>query len=180
MNKNTNGINNNFCLNISAVELSRYITKYYQTNFNDIEVTPVRIQKTLYFIFAYWAKNFELLKDSEIADEEEKAKLDLLSNKLFDAKFQAWIYGPVINEVYESKTYKKLGEDGKYDNFDDISDSEVVLYFIKAMLNELSKVNDFNLVNLSHEDEVWKNARAKGIKTDMNTDEIISEYLSKE
>lgn len=57
-------------------------------------MTPKKLQKMLYYAYA-WTLT--------LTNEKE----DDLSNKLFSDKFEAWVHGPVIPEIYQA--YKEYG-----------------------------------------------------------------------
>ncbi|EGT1937145.1 DUF4065 domain-containing protein, partial [Listeria monocytogenes] len=57
-------------------------------------MTPKKLQKMLYYAYA-WTLT--------LTNEKE----DDLSNKLFPEKFEAWVHGPVIPEIYHE--YKRYG-----------------------------------------------------------------------
>ena len=50
-------------------------------------MSPKKLQKILYYAYAW---TLALLND----DEEH------LNNRLFDSKFEAWVHGPVLPEVF--------------------------------------------------------------------------------
>lgn len=79
---------------------------------------------------------------------------DKFHNELFEDNFQAWVYGPVLPELYYL-FYKLLDTNN---SFQEIKDKE-----IKEVLNNVIKKygdkNAFELVDLTHEHPAWKNAR---------------------
>ena len=62
--------------------------------------TPLKIQKTLYFLWAFYSATYGNIK----YDSDEKSEFDLQDGayppELFEPDFEAWRYGPVINKVY--------------------------------------------------------------------------------
>ena len=59
--------------------------------------------------------------------------------------------------------------------------ADTVVSFINDILGQVSAISDFSLVDISHEDEVWKNTYKNfpGGNGTMRADDIISEYCSK-
>lgn len=156
--------------------------EYYFENVRDLihylfsnygELSPLKLQKGLYFLFAYYGalygNNREEEKSAEIGHNYPKF--------LFNADFEAWNYGPVIREVYfENK-------EGKYRTFTPGSCDEDAIFhedqevksFIDEISNQVVATSDFSLVDRSHEDEVWKRAHKEGQRL-MPKEEIVNEY----
>lgn len=70
----------------------------YLVDDNEVpDMTPKKLQKMLYYCYSW-----HLALTAENGDVDE-----ILSSRLFDAKFEAWAHGPVIREIYLE--YKKIG-----------------------------------------------------------------------
>lgn len=67
-------------------------------------ISPLRLQKTLYFLFAYYGASYGQLSKSKEYKVTQNESLNL-PEYLFDAQFEAWQYGPVIRDVYVSNKY---------------------------------------------------------------------------
>ena len=166
--------NMNDCV-LDIQDLVRYVLFKYYSKYGK-PISAIKLQKTLYFLFACWGG---FIAKNDIKDVEEK--LDY-SPYLFDANFQAWVYGPVLPEIYS------LYKDGNisFDNVDfDVvfKDKEFVRETIDDLLNDLFKISDFKLVSLSHDDDCWQ--RHFDISSDTHNEnilkeEIIQEYASRE
>ena len=78
---------------VSAKELACYIIDYYIEKFGK-EISPIKLQKSLYFCFAYWGG---FVRKSKLADTEITINK---SDWLFDEDIEAWVYGPVVPDVY--------------------------------------------------------------------------------
>ena len=93
----------------SAKDLACYIKMKYNEYTNGIKsITPIKMQKALYFCFAFWSGFVNKGKlDSEIFQEQ--------NDTLFDDKIEAWAYGPVVPDVYfderESLLFKKTSQE---------------------------------------------------------------------
>lgn len=137
-------------------------------------ISPLKLQKSLYFLFAY----FGAFYSEEVIGEGISEGVALQSKVLFNANFEAWQYGPVIKEVY---TEDKYGEG--YSTPEKISHAVLevekepeVKKFIDEMFEQFDAVSDFKLVDRSHQDLAWQNAYKKGQSSVMDNEEIIREY----
>lgn len=146
------------------------IVNYLISKFGSL--TPLKLQKGLYFLYAYYGALYNNKKaDGELEEDFNMPK------ELFPAKFEAWTYGPVIREVYQ-----KYNE-GEYNEvqFEEDIDSKYpeAIAFINDMFTQINSLSDFTLVDRSHEDDSWKNAYDKGKSTNIDNDNIIMEYQEK-
>ena len=143
-------------------------------NFID-DVTPIKVQKSLYFLYAYYGATFGSI-DYDNTESEFNILKTKYPTKLFEAKFEAWKYGPVINEVYAKQ--KQHEYDNIAETIPTISNWNEIRLFIDDLLEQLSVVNDFGLVTRSHQDNAWINAYKPGLAhCDMDNEEIINEYI---
>ncbi|WP_342269013.1 Panacea domain-containing protein [Spiroplasma endosymbiont of Aspidapion aeneum] len=111
----------------------------YNREKNKHPLTQLTIHKVIYLVYAYFlAKNIELA----------------------DIEFEAWLYGPVIRELWEK--YKSFGSsniniiyikelDASYDNLD-----KNIMNTIKKICFLLTKMEIFEIVNVIHEQSPWK------------------------
>ena len=117
------------------------------------EITNLRLQKLLYFIQVYC-----LIEYNEAA---------------FDAKIEAWPYGPVVPEAYFAFKQDSLGADNI--NLDENR--------IKAVenINEIfENWEDFKIVNLTHSYSIWeKKINSIFSNKIMTTQEIRDFHLKK-
>lgn len=132
------------------------ITKYIVEKYN-IKLS-VKLQKILYFLY------LDYLKET--------------NQKLFKEEFEAWVYGPVVPEIF----YFIQSHGFDFSEYFDYEANKVVE--IKSLENlELKKFIDNNikkykkyptekLVNLSHRTFPWENAR-KGLKYNEPSNEKI-------
>lgn len=141
--------------------------------------TPLKVQKSLYFLWAFYAAtygNIDYSKDTEFSKQEQYPR------ELFPAEFEAWTYGPVINSVF-ADYHQTNGFAGISDSYDenDISDTNTkeVWSFVNDLLSQINEVNDFGLVERSHQDSAWKNTYKEGEKhCRMSNDEIKEDYIN--
>lgn len=162
-----------------AIRLALYIRKRYfgyKGNLNKRVISPIKMQKSLYFLFAYWGQFIKSNKENPESVEIDYSKYNEF---LFNDRIEAWTYGPVIPNVFIANKEGLLERDIE-DNYleDDIDKKE----FIDNLLDQLFEIDDFGLVRISHEDECWKKYY---IETDKKHDreipkkEIIDEYVSR-
>lgn len=141
------------------------------------KMSPLRLQKTLYFLFAYYGASYGSMSESE-EYKESKSEMMNLPPYLFDAEFEAWQYGPVIREVYVKNKYQKMVENCKFKveniNIADKTMTEEVTEYLRELIRNTNEVSDFSLVERSHEDKEW--AKNIGTQGAMDNDNIISEY----
>ena len=126
-------------------------------NNNNIRISNLKLQKILYYIQGY-----------AIKETHEPA---------FDAEIHNWQYGPVLEEVYfEYNQFR--GEDivlKDYDRRDGFfKRKNAINDIVLKVLNNCKNKSAFELVEMTHKEDPWKNTRQNEvIKLD-----IISEYFS--
>lgn len=139
-------------------------------------ITPLRLQKTLYFLFAFYGATYGKLNSSNEGDSKFEGLGEQDYPKyLFMEEFEAWNYGPVIRSVYTMKKYSpaKLEEATDWN-----VDSEVdknIQNLLNQVIEQTDELGDFQLVERSHEDMAWKKSFEKG-QTTMSKESIIEEY----
>ena len=137
-----------------ARSLACYIIDKYNKFTNGAkEISNIKLQKALYFLLAYWGG---FVRKGQMNDSEEKLEANAI---LFSNEIQAWVYGPVVPDVFHAK------KDGILDNYKledeklrEIFDSVPMLEeTIDSLLGDIFPVADFKLVSTSHEDKSWIN-----------------------
>ena len=124
----------------------------------DEELSPVRLHKSLYFLFKSYGSFYG--KKPELGVFEGSIDCPPL---LFEASFEAWKFGPVIPSVYELQD-KDIYSDSI--NMEHAS-LEVSLYaeikqFIDEMMLEMFEYSEFTLIEHSLHDEDWQDAYKSG------------------
>ncbi len=156
-------------------QLACYVSDMYNKEYGK-EISEIKLQKVMYFLFAYWG-GFIAKNDFESVEE----KFDY-SKYLYDTKIQAWVYGPVLPEIYSLNKKKQLN-DYRISEKELFKDKEFVKETIDSIMYDLFELSDFKLVSLSHEDNVWKNnfdINSEFHNQAMELDSIIKEYAEKE
>lgn len=123
-------------------------------------MTPKKLQKMLYYCYAW---TLALLNDNP----------NEIRVRLFDEKFEAWVYGPVIRKVYNKF------KDYDY-NYIPMIDEEViinnpdVLDILEQVYQVYGGYNGNELESISHQERPWLNARV-GLQPYEATDRVISD-----
>lgn len=144
---------------LDAKDLSLYIRKFYiekyEGNKNHRDISPIKLQKSLYFLFAYWGQYIKLAKQN--TNSVEFVNVQEFSENLFKDDIEAWTYGPVIPRIYHLQkdgfTFLKVPDNYLENDEHDLAIKE----FIDYLLPQLFDISDFGLVDLSHQDDCWKN-----------------------
>lgn len=91
----------------------------------------------------------------------------------FNDDFCAWQYGPVNEKVYE--VFKKYGrsEIPEKEGVTELADNSVA-ETLEAIWLEYGKMTAYDLVELTHRQEPWKNAYSQGIRI---TNSSIQKYF---
>lgn len=140
------------------------------------KLTPIRLQKALYFLFAFYGASYGQLTASAAGEGSfEGTEEDAYPKYLFEEQFQAWKFGPVIPTVYhdfknnEIEANEWIANNPKEDN---------VKHLIEEVMTQLDEMGDFELVERTHEDSSWKSIyrNGQGQSEQMDSDDIIEEY----
>lgn len=121
------------------------------------EVTPLALQKILYFIQGIY--------------------MVLFDKPLYKEDCKAWVHGPVYEEVYDLfKDFKYNPiEDNRFaifkDRFEELSEREKMV--IDLVVNTFGKYSGKVLEDITHEELPWKNARV-GYEPSEPSREVIS------
>lgn len=129
---------------IDAKALAAYICKKFKVD-NKEDISPVRLQKTLYFCFAYWGG---FVRKSTLENSGE-LNFNGLSEKLFDNRIEAWVYGPVIPDVYFESNVERFYNENLF------QDKKMVQDIVDNVIEDTYSINDFRLVDISHKDQSW-------------------------
>lgn len=166
-----------------ATDLACYVSKYHENKFKQ-KISSIKLQKSLYFLFAYWGgfvKRSEVLKNE---NDREGQEVQQLKKYLYDDEIQAWTYGPVLPVVYHTfDIHYNFDTDTETENsIKKIEKETYVKSFIDDLLNDLFVVSDFKLVDISHQDNCWRskyNDEDEHHNNEIDKDEIIEEYAKK-
>lgn len=157
---------------LNVKELAAYIQKKYEKD-KGKDISPIKLQKSLYFLFAYWGG---LVRKSKLFPNAVEENFDDFNEYLFDGEIQAWVYGPVVPEVYHEQNLNSFYNENLFDGKEKLKD------FVDSILNDLFEVSDFTLVDISHRDKAWINNFDYDDEfhdNEINKEEIIQEYARK-
>lgn len=156
-----------------ALDLAKYLNFLYKNKYNR-NISPLKLQKILFFLFGEWGA---FVSKSETNEEDGDWKnLKSLGKYLFDDEIQAWIYGPVVKNVYDNFNNETITKEDLF-----VTDEEkYVGEFIDDLSNELFRLSDFRLVELTHKMNCWINNFSVDDlyhNNPIDKDEIINEFL---
>ena len=166
--------------------IAKYIVNEYANRFDGSLISSLKLQKSLYLLFAKWGGLIVEAKTNKKKDAE--ADFSKFHEYLFNPTFLAWRYGPTDKDIYE--WFSKIENHKKINNKNielmymiDVSDFEkrTINDFIDYFLPRLFITSDFALVELVHQDNCWKNVRENNNESSIiiSNDEIIKEYINK-
>ena len=164
-----------------AIKLALYIRKKYLEYGGNIDkriISPIKLQKSLYFLFAYWG---QFIRDNKENQDSVEVDYSYYSEFLFEDRIEAWTYGPVVPEVFIAEKNGFL-DTYNIENFLEGEEDRVKKEFIDNLLRQLFAADDFGLVRLSHEDECWKRHYFESDEKhnrEIPKEEIIDEYTAK-
>lgn len=139
---------------INKISLANFIRKKHLEE-KHYEISELKLQKSLYLLYAYWAKNIrpvnEMITNNEPIEYSEKFDEDL-----FLPKFIKGTYGPIDKEAYKYHKNNNIFID--VDPFKDVSKNQkdTVISFINSILKQIFEINDFSLVDLMSKESYLK------------------------
>ena len=141
--------------------------------------TPIKIQKALYFLWAFYAATYGNIDYSAKNPSEFNLQAEPYPKFLFAPDFAAGKYGPVIKRVYlacQNQQLEKLNLKAVQQQItlDKLARNEVIL-FVNNLLDQINDINDFGLVQRTHQDQAWKEAYAA--HRHMNPEMIKADYI---
>ncbi len=181
--------NNLFILTNTKGEITNYISDLYRKNNNGKWISPIKMQKTLYFLCAFWFSareniltNFEYI--DPLATSNELVKNLFSDSKLFEISFSAWKYGPVNRETYDFfKTIKSPNNISilalSFNRKLEVTLTKKIEEWFENYCLRIFATEDFALVNLSHNDKAWIEAINEEMGTPMSLETIENEYINK-
>lgn len=138
----------------SALDIAKYVINHEHKNSR--EISNLRLQKLLYFVQAKC-----------LVDKGEPC---------FEDDLEAWDYGPVVPAVYYkySKFHSKPIVEIELctDIVNDIMD------IINCVLDFFRNITTFELVQITHSQSPWIEARQKGSKSIISKDSIRNYFIN--
>lgn len=134
--------------------------------------TPLKIQKSLYFLWAFYAATYGSI---DYSHKSEFAQTDKYPLRLFPASFEAWPYGPVLNKIYAADKDNSITPSLEKKHCTTKMEKDVWA-FIDDMITQINPINDFGLVVRSHQDKAWQDAYHACKNRKMNEEDLIRDY----
>ncbi|AYO52782.1 MULTISPECIES: Panacea domain-containing protein [Acinetobacter] len=166
---------------LSSIDVANYIVDYVNSTLKKKNLTPIKLQKILYYVYVNCLVKYEV--------------------SIFDEKIEKWKFGPVVSSVYHSfkihgtSHIESTADSYKFsDNADGGFSFEIIPFdrtnvelspFINEINSTIVKYIDkgpFELVELTHQEEPWKkyeNQILSGAKGLVYTDREILNYFKK-
>ena len=134
--------------------------------------TLLKVQKSLYLLWAYYSATYGSLT----RHENEDSDMMEYPAELFKPDFEAWRYGPVDRQIYAEQKQEKFSDKGEPFHPTNEVEKDIFL-FVDDLLEDIDGINDFGLVERTHQDHAWKDVYEEG-KTGikMNAAQIKAEY----
>lgn len=140
-----------------AIKLALYIRKRYleyKENINSRIISPIKLQKSLYFLFAYWG---QFIAQNQNNKDSVEVDYSNYNKYLFEDAIEAWTYGPVVPKVFHAEKEGVLDSKQMQEGINEyLEDEPIKKEFIDNLLEQLFEIDDFGLVNISHQDQCWK------------------------
>lgn len=160
-------------------DLATYLCKVYPA------ITPIKLQKGLYFLYAYYVGVFPSAGTINEVEGTEFEDVSFYPPELFKPEFHAWQLGPVIPEVYRkfkegfyAAKVEQLEPDVLFPSRDPLF-AEMKLFVDDFFLKRVCCLNDFVLVDRVHTDKAWIETWGDGSirNQPINPELIKSEYV---
>lgn len=163
---------------LSARDLACYVLEYYRENVSSDTMSDIVLQKSLYFLFAFWGGFIRQ------GHKDENPEVMEMSEVLFNENIEAWTYGPVVADIYYER---KDGFLEHYINTEYVGKEvlfkgkEFLKITLDGILKDIVKVDPFRLVTISHRDKAWQNKYDGSTKSHniIDKEDIISEYATR-
>lgn len=133
----------------------------YVADLNNKRVTNLQLHKLAYFTLGYIIRN---------------DYIDLAKKLYIDEQFQVWLYGPVLPQTYS--IYKIYNNNFIISKGDKSIELENIPELNKIILNLIDH-NVFNLVEISHDHQFWKNNKQsikKKVNVNYKFDDLLKEF----
>lgn len=140
--------------------------------YHNREISPLKLQACLYFLFSFYI-SFYGQRDKEGIFEGTNQPC-----KLFDVKFMARKYGPMVTEVYEKNKNDFYLKNIDNVSFEVLTSNHEIKQFIDDIIEQIAPLNDFDLMERCHSDQSWLTAYQDN-NAAMDHFSIQNEYIEK-
>lgn len=139
------------------------------------DISPVRLHKTLYFMFGYYGATYGQKSSEYVFEGNEN-----LPPYLFEGNFEAWKYGSVHRDIYNKmKDENYITQELIDSSVEEFKNYPEIKIFIDDLFKQINEVSEFILISRNHQDESWKKTYVEGEINQINNDEIIKEYVDR-
>ena len=143
---------------ISALTAAKHLVALAAADDDSEFLTPLRLQKLLYYAQGW--------------------SLALRDRPLFKEPIEAWVWGPVVDDVFQA--YKKLGRSGiEPDPNDEYELSQEDQELLDRIWDTYSEHSAISLSRMTHSEPPWNEARAGVPSTQPCTNEITLDSLKR-
>mgnify|MGYP000991993275 CR=1 FL=1 len=158
-----------------VLTLADYLAIRYKEEYKE-DISIIKINKVLYFLFAYWGAFVKIGK--KYIDNMELKGLEDYSEYLFNAEFVAGVYGPYMKNLLKinNKYLLSIAEEKNFSGFIIRNRyNGVVFKLLDPLIRDLFEVSEYDLMDISKKDEEYKRARDNNYGI-MNNENITDEY----
>ncbi|MGM0804682.1 MAG: Panacea domain-containing protein [Bacillota bacterium] len=133
-------------------------------------MTPKKLQKILYYAYS-WTLTME---NDDVSE---------LENKLFNEKFEAWVHGPVLREVYDQFREYGYQEIPKYEG-PLTTFSEDIEQVLDDVWEDYGHYTGNELESITHQEDPWINARdgysaLERCNVELTDEDIFNYYIQR-
>lgn len=136
-------------------------------------ISPVRLHKTLYFLFAYYGA----LYGTEGKEGVNEGSIPS-PKYLFPVQFESWKYGPVIREVYLKQKEEGYSAEEIAESVTKVEQNPEIKQFIDELWQQMNQVSEFSLIGRSMQDDSWRESY-NGEPGFIDNERLIKEYTEK-
>lgn len=140
----------------SALDVAKYVINHEHNNGR--EISNLRLQKLLYFVQA------KILVET--------------GDTCFDDTMEAWDYGPVVPIVYHE--YKIFGSLDISLGYMEVNIDKKIAKFIDLIIDYCSNFPTYQLVEITHNQNPWRQAYKRGAKIEIKASAIKEYFISRD
>lgn len=125
-----------------------------------------------YFLWKAQRENQELLSNMKLQKlvyYSQGLHLAFFDSPLFNDKIEAWMYGPVVPDLYHAYKRHEAGGIPADSNFDPSIIDDNTKELLDDVFNVFGQFSAIRLMEIAHSDKCWKDA---GIKNEITMDSM--------
>lgn len=144
--------------------------KEFSGTVEDPLYTPAPVLNVAAYITELESNSIEAVKLEKLLYFAQKCFLKSYCKPLFRENIEAWVYGPVVPEVYRYHRGRIIVERGCFGSSDLTPEQRSSISYV---VQQFENQRGWDLVELSHLEKVWIKAR-RGLKPDDQSNVVIS------